>query len=141
MLRKISLTAASAVVVLATVGAPVASAGAVTDRPAAVAQRAQAAAPADNLAPGPYHRTLDPLVGTWKAVKYNYILGTGGKPIVSRDMTVRVRWISKTGAGSLRRRPRGPSATGRTTGSASSASPPSTGATSGPPSTASHRRR
>ncbi|MBB3726721.1 DUF1579 family protein [Nonomuraea dietziae] len=97
MLRKISLTAASAVVVLATVGAPVASAGAVTDRPAAVAQRAQAAAPADNLAPGPYHRTLDPLVGTWKAVKYNYILGTGGKPIVSRDMTVRVRWISKTG--------------------------------------------
>ncbi|MFC7715191.1 hypothetical protein [Nonomuraea recticatena] len=81
MLRKISLTAASAVVVLATVGAPVASAGAVTDRPAALAQRAQAAAPADNLAPGPYHRTLDP----WSAPGRRSSTTTSSGPAASRS--------------------------------------------------------
>ncbi|GAA2810882.1 hypothetical protein [Nonomuraea dietziae] len=91
MLRKISLTAASAVVVLATVGAPVASAGAVTDRPAAVARSARRRRhPPTTWPPARTTARSTPLVGTWKAVKYNYILGTGGKPIVSRDMTVRV---------------------------------------------------
>ncbi|WP_083983364.1 DUF1579 family protein [Actinomadura hibisca] len=56
-----------------------------------------AVAPGDNLTPGPQHRRLDPLVGTWKAVKYNYVLGQNGQPIVSRDITVKVRWIAKTG--------------------------------------------
>ncbi|MET9515105.1 DUF1579 family protein [Streptomyces sp. NPDC002994] len=51
----------------------------------------------DNLTPGPAHRRLDPLVGTWKATKTNWLLGEGGKPVVSTDMTVKVRWIKKTG--------------------------------------------
>ncbi|GAA2358984.1 hypothetical protein GCM10010404_10170 [Nonomuraea africana] len=98
MLRKISLTAASAVAVLGMVGAPEASAGAVVGTPAAVAQSVPSAArAADDLAPGPHHRVLDSLVGTWKATKTNYLLGTDGQPVVSRDMTVKVRWIAKTG--------------------------------------------
>lgn len=51
----------------------------------------------DNLSPGPHHRALDPLIGTWKATKYNYILGDDGEPVVSHDMKVKVRWLKKTG--------------------------------------------
>lgn len=50
----------------------------------------------DALSPGPYHRRLDPLAGTWSAVKTNYILGAGGEPIVSDDFTVTTRWITET---------------------------------------------
>ncbi|MGN9837064.1 DUF1579 family protein [Nonomuraea sp. H19] len=56
-----------------------------------------AVAPDDVLQPGSYHRLLEPLVGTWKATKYNYVLGEGGKPIVSRGITIKVRWLAKTG--------------------------------------------
>ncbi|WP_433517628.1 DUF1579 family protein [Nonomuraea sp. CA-143628] len=51
----------------------------------------------DTLTPGKQHRRLDPLVGTWKATKYNWILGKNGRPIVSRDFKVQTRWITKTG--------------------------------------------
>ncbi|GAA4094612.1 DUF1579 family protein [Actinomadura miaoliensis] len=91
MLKRISVTAAAAALVVGLTGAAGAS---VQYQPTA---RHVSAAPADNLTPGAYHRALDPLVGTWKAVKYNYILGSGGEPIVSRDITVKMRWISKTG--------------------------------------------
>ncbi|MGW0313599.1 nuclear transport factor 2 family protein [Streptomyces flavidovirens] len=49
------------------------------------------------VTPGPAHRLLDPLVGTWQATKTNWLLGEGGKPVVSQDMTVKVRWLKKTG--------------------------------------------
>ncbi|MFG3439385.1 DUF1579 family protein [Nonomuraea sp. NPDC047897] len=52
-------------------------------------------APVDNLTPGRFHQALDPLVGTWKATKTNYVLSS--TPIVSRDITVKTKWIAKTG--------------------------------------------
>ncbi|SDM06462.1 DUF1579 family protein [Nonomuraea jiangxiensis] len=55
-----------------------------------------ASEPADNLTPGPYQHALDPLVGTWQAIKTNYVLSPDGQPIVSKDITVRTRWIAKT---------------------------------------------
>lgn len=51
----------------------------------------------DVLKPGPHHRLLDPLAGTWEATKHNYLLGKDGKPLVSRDIKVTVRWLTKTG--------------------------------------------
>lgn len=71
------------------------------------AASAVSAAPGDNLTPGPAHRQLDPLVGTWKATKTNWLLGEGGKPVVSTDMTVKVRWIEKTGGRFLSEETRG----------------------------------
>ncbi|MEU6549020.1 DUF1579 family protein [Streptomyces sp. NPDC046915] len=59
------------------------------------------------LDPGPFHRRLDPLVGEWKAVKYNWILGSADKPVVSRDITVRTRWITRTGGRFLEERTTG----------------------------------
>ncbi|MET8000518.1 DUF1579 family protein [Nonomuraea glycinis] len=93
MMKKISLSVASAVAVLTMTS----TAGASTAADAVTPNAPVAAPPADNLNPGPYQRRLNPLVGTWKAVKYNYILGGEGRPIVSRDITVQMRWISKTG--------------------------------------------
>ncbi|WP_433174045.1 DUF1579 family protein [Actinoallomurus sp. CA-150999] len=87
-LKKVSLTAAAAALVVGLTGVAGAS---VQHRPASASTT-----PADNLNPGPYQRALDPLVGTWKAVKTNYILG-GGTPIVSHDITVTTHWITKTG--------------------------------------------
>ncbi|MER6003387.1 DUF1579 family protein [Nonomuraea angiospora] len=120
MLNRLAPAVVSAVAVLGLAGAPSASAAApTTARAAAPLQSASAAAPitawtavqvrsapADVLAPGPFHRQLDPLVGTWKAVKTNYLLG-GGKPIVSRDITVTTRWIAKTGGRFLEERTEG----------------------------------
>lgn len=63
--------------------------------------------PQDNLSPGPHHRALDPLVGTWRATKYNYLLGRDGQPVVSHDIKVKVRWISKTGGRFLEERTEG----------------------------------
>ncbi|MFF8607125.1 DUF1579 family protein [Streptomyces sp. NPDC015346] len=51
----------------------------------------------DVLQPGPYHRLLDPLEGTWQATKTNYILGENGRPVVSRDIVVKTRWLDRTG--------------------------------------------
>ncbi|WP_411121825.1 DUF1579 family protein [Streptomyces sp. x-19] len=65
------------------------------------------ATPDDNLTPGPRHRVLDPLVGTWKATKYNYVLSKDGKPVVSHDIKVKVRWINKTGDRFLEERTEG----------------------------------
>ncbi|WP_431919300.1 DUF1579 family protein [Nonomuraea jabiensis] len=93
----------SALAVLGLIGAPSASAAAPITARAALQVRS---APADALAPGPFHRRLDPLAGTWKAVKTNYLLG-GGKPIVSRDITVTTRWIAKTGGRFLEERTEG----------------------------------
>ncbi|GAA4620034.1 hypothetical protein GCM10023196_002430 [Actinoallomurus vinaceus] len=93
MIKKISLPVIAAAAVLGLTGV----AGAAGTTGVASAPRPAASSPADNLNPGPYHRALNPLVGTWKAVKTNYLLGTGGKPVVSRDITVKVNWISKTG--------------------------------------------
>lgn len=56
------------------------------------------------LDPGPFHHRLDQLVGTWKAVKENYILSGDGTPIVSRDITVRTSWIARTGGRFLQER-------------------------------------
>ncbi|MFI9838326.1 DUF1579 family protein [Nonomuraea sp. NPDC051941] len=120
MLNRLAPAVVSAVAVLGLAGAPSASAATpTTARAAAQLQNAPAAAPitartavqvrsapADVLAPGPFHRQLDPLVGTWKAVKTNYLLG-GGKPIVSRDITVTTRWIAKTGGRFLEERTEG----------------------------------
>ncbi|MET9245760.1 DUF1579 family protein [Nonomuraea sp. NPDC003709] len=120
MLNRLAPAVVSAVAVLGLAGAPSASAAApTTARVAAQLQSARAAAPitartavqvrsapADVLAPGPFHRQLDPLVGTWKAVKTNYLLG-GGKPIVSRDITVTTRWIARTGGRFLEERTEG----------------------------------
>ncbi|MEV0828842.1 DUF1579 family protein [Nonomuraea rubra] len=88
-----SLLVISAATILVLTGTPGASATATATAPVTRAQ----SAPADVLQPGPYHRRLDPLAGTWKATKYNYLLGTDGKPVVSRDLVVRTRWIAKTG--------------------------------------------
>ncbi|RJL27064.1 DUF1579 family protein [Bailinhaonella thermotolerans] len=96
MPKRPSLLAASAAAVLALTGAPGASATV-----AAAAPPARAASQ-NVLEPGPFHRRLDPLVGTWKAVKYNYLLGRDGEPVVSRDLTVRTRWIAETGGRFLR---------------------------------------
>ncbi|MEV0407276.1 DUF1579 family protein, partial [Actinoallomurus sp. NPDC050550] len=95
MIKKMSLTAAAAALVVGLTGVAGAS---VEHRPAAPRPSAApaSASPADNLNPGPYQHALDPLVGTWKAVKTNYILG-GGKPIISHDITVTTGWITKTG--------------------------------------------
>ncbi|MFI6515377.1 DUF1579 family protein [Spirillospora sp. NPDC050679] len=98
MMRKTVLPAAVAALLVGLTGVAGAT---VQDRPAAPHRSA-----ADNLAPGPYHHRLDPLVGTWRAVKTNYVLG-GGKPVVSRDITVRVRWIGKTGGRFLEERTEG----------------------------------
>ncbi|MEV4363174.1 DUF1579 family protein [Nonomuraea sp. NPDC049625] len=120
MLNRLAPAVVSAVAVLGLAGAPSASAATPTTALAAAhLQSAPAAAPitartavqvrnasADVLAPGPFHRQLDPLVGTWKAVKTNYLLG-GGKPIVSRDITVTTRWIAKTGGRFLEERTEG----------------------------------
>ncbi|HEY3687351.1 MAG TPA: DUF1579 family protein [Streptosporangiaceae bacterium] len=59
----------------------------------------------DALSPGPYHRRLDPLVGTWQAVKTNYILGD--EPIVTTDFTVTTRWIEETAGHFLEERSTG----------------------------------
>ncbi|MFF9866617.1 DUF1579 family protein [Streptomyces sp. NPDC013953] len=75
--------------------------------PAQVPAAVRTAAGDDVLGPGPYHRSLDPLVGNWKATKYNYVLGTGGEPVVSRDIRVKVRWIEKTGGRFLEERTEG----------------------------------
>ncbi|RFU39616.1 DUF1579 domain-containing protein [Actinomadura logoneensis] len=101
MMKKLSVPVAAVVLVTGLAGA----AGASVPSPA-TAPRRDAAAPSGVLDPGPYHRRLDPLVGTWKAVKTNYILG-GGKPVVSRDITVRTRWIGKTGGRFLEERTEG----------------------------------
>ncbi|MFE3448981.1 DUF1579 family protein [Nonomuraea sp. NPDC059194] len=49
----------------------------------------------------PAARALSPplelLVGTWKATKTNYVIGKDGRPVVSGDITVKVRWLTKTG--------------------------------------------
>lgn len=95
MMKKMSLPVAAVALALGLTGVAGAS---VQHRPLA---RQPSATAADNLAPGPNHRALDPLVGTWKAVKTNYILG-GGTPVVSRDITVKVRWIGRTGGRFLR---------------------------------------
>ncbi|MEU6408436.1 DUF1579 family protein [Microbispora sp. NPDC046933] len=92
MLKRLSLSVVSAAAVLALTGTPAAATAPVP----ATAVRTQSA-PAGPLEAGPFHRRLDPLVGTWKATKYNYLLGGDGKPVVSRDITVRTRWIAKTG--------------------------------------------
>ncbi|GAA2319815.1 hypothetical protein GCM10010149_85680 [Nonomuraea roseoviolacea subsp. roseoviolacea] len=98
MLNRLSLSVVSVVAVLALTGAPAAATAPVTATTPVDASAVRShGAPADPLAPGPYHRRLDPLAGTWKATKYNYILGRDGKPVVSRDITVRTRWIAKTG--------------------------------------------
>ncbi|MET7330323.1 DUF1579 family protein [Nonomuraea sp. NPDC005650] len=103
MPNRLSAAVVSTAAVLILTGAPSASAAApITARTAQVRS-----APADALAPGPFHRRLDPLVGTWKAVKYNYLLGGGGKPLVSRDITVTTRWIAKTGGRFLEERTEG----------------------------------
>ncbi|WP_192809804.1 DUF1579 family protein [Actinomadura rudentiformis] len=100
MINKISLPAAAAALIVGLSGVAGAS---VQHQPAA--QRPVAAA-ADNLTPGLHHRRLDPLIGEWKVVKTNYFLG-GGVPVVSRDITVKVRWISKTGGRFLEERAEG----------------------------------
>ncbi|NUW41031.1 DUF1579 family protein [Nonomuraea rhodomycinica] len=104
MLNRLSLSVISAVAVLALTGTPAAATAPVTGTaqitataPVTAAAVRTQGAPSDPLAPGPYHRRLDPLAGTWKATKYNYILGRDGRPVVSRDITVRTRWIAKTG--------------------------------------------
>ena len=104
MIKKLSLTIAASVLAVGLTGVAGASvqSRSAAQRPAA----ASAATPADNLHPGPYQRALNPLVGTWKAVKTNYILG-GGKPIVSHDITVTTRWITKTGGRFLEERTEG----------------------------------
>ncbi|MBW1598991.1 DUF1579 family protein [Streptomyces sp. JJ38] len=61
----------------------------------------------DNFTPGPYHSRLEPLVGTWQAVKYNWLLGDGDEPATSRDFTVDVRWIEGTGGRFLSEETRG----------------------------------
>ncbi|MFC4910034.1 DUF1579 family protein [Actinomadura gamaensis] len=101
MIRKVSVPVAAAVLVTGLGGVAVASV------PSSSPSAAGPAAPAGNLDPGPNHRRLDPLVGTWKAVKTNYLLGGNGKPVVSRDITVRTRWIAKTGGRFLEERTEG----------------------------------
>jgi hypothetical protein len=106
MIRTLAPPAASVALLLTLTGMAGAS---VQERPGTLRPPATAgpsADPADNLAPGRYHRALDPLVGTWKAVKTNYVLD-GGKPVVSRDLTVKVRWIARTGGRFLREETRG----------------------------------
>ncbi|MEV4251605.1 DUF1579 family protein [Spirillospora sp. NPDC049652] len=102
MIKKLSVPVAATVLVAALAGAAGASVQASPTSPRPDA----AAAPTGILDPGPHHRRLDPLVGTWKAVKTNYLLG-GGKPVVSRDITVKVRWIEKTGGRFLEERTEG----------------------------------
>ncbi|WP_197093706.1 DUF1579 family protein [Nonomuraea sp. SBT364] len=81
MIKKFAWTVAAAVIALSgTTGASATT---------------SSSAPIDNLTPGRFHRALDPLVGTWKATKTNYVLSS--EPIVSRDITVKTRWIGKTG--------------------------------------------
>ncbi|MEV4800965.1 hypothetical protein AB0K18_13235 [Nonomuraea sp. NPDC049421] len=70
MIRKLAWTAAAVIIALTgTAGASATTSG---------------SAPIDNLAPGRFHEALDPLVGTWKVTKTNYVLSS--KPIVSRGM-------------------------------------------------------
>lgn len=88
-MKKVIRVASAAVLVVGLAGA--------TGESAAATRTVATASPAGNLDPGPYQHRLDPLVGTWKAVKYNYILGSDGQPVVSHDITVTTRWISKTG--------------------------------------------
>ncbi|MGH4035366.1 DUF1579 family protein [Actinomycetota bacterium Odt1-20B] len=65
------------------------------------------ATPDDPFEPGPHHRLLDPLAGKWKAVKTNWLLGHDGEPVVSRDITVRTRWLKKTGGRFMEERTEG----------------------------------
>ncbi|GAA1550211.1 hypothetical protein GCM10009678_36430 [Actinomadura kijaniata] len=99
--RRLTLPATATLLVALTGAAGVAAAA--PDRPALAGATAAAPAPAGDLDPGPYHRLLDPLVGTWKAVKTNYVLG-GGRPVVSRDIVVRTRWMRRTGGRFLEER-------------------------------------
>jgi hypothetical protein len=110
--KKTSITAATAALLAVLMGLTNAAAARGPDAGTAPIAR-PVAAPAGNLDPGPYHRNLDPLVGTWKATKYNYILGGGGDPVVSHDITVTVKWISKTGGRFLQERTEGTLASNR----------------------------
>ncbi|HEX4818357.1 MAG TPA: DUF1579 family protein [Nonomuraea sp.] len=85
-------------------GAAVAAVIAMTGATAASASTLNSV-PADNLAPGAHHHALNPLVGTWKATKTNYVLAK--KPIVSHDITVKVSWIGQTGGRFLREKTEG----------------------------------
>ncbi|QKW38181.1 DUF1579 family protein [Actinomadura sp. NAK00032] len=105
MIRRLALPAAAAVAVLGLTGAAGASTATVAPKPAA--STTAAPSPGGDLAPGPYHRALDPLAGTWRAVKTNYVLGAGGAPVVSRDIVVKVNWIRKTGGRFLQERTSG----------------------------------
>lgn len=97
MTRNFAIWAAPVALVLGLAGVTGASAATVRNRPAVLTAQAAASSTDDYFDPGPYQRRLDPLVGTWKAVKYNYILGSDGTPVISHDITVKVRWITKTG--------------------------------------------
>jgi hypothetical protein len=97
MLKKLVLPLAAAAI-LGLTGSAAASA---TAPPAPSPASSPSAGPLD---PGPFHHRLDQLVGTWKAVKENYILSGDGTPIVSRDITVRTRWIAETGGRFLQER-------------------------------------
>ncbi|MFD0683524.1 DUF1579 family protein [Actinomadura fibrosa] len=97
-MKKLAPPIAAAAAVLALIGVAGASA------PAAPA--APVAAVAGPLDPGPYHHRLNGLVGTWRAVKTNYVLDPSA-PIVSRDITVKVGWITKTGDRFLQERTEG----------------------------------
>ncbi|WP_225804065.1 DUF1579 family protein [Streptomyces sp. NK15101] len=65
------------------------------------------AATTELLEPGPYHRLLDPLAGTWQATKTNWALGRNGEPVVSRDIIVKTRWLDRTGGRFLEETTRG----------------------------------
>jgi hypothetical protein len=93
MLKKLVLPVAAAAVLGLTGSAAASATAPPAPRPSA-----------GPLDPGPFHHRLDQLAGTWKAVKYNYILSGDGTPIVSRDMTVRTRWIARTGGRFLEER-------------------------------------
>ncbi|MFF8844956.1 DUF1579 family protein [Streptomyces sp. NPDC015127] len=103
LLRRVVVPAA----VLGLAFAPSATATTTTTATAAQTTATAAAAQNDTLTPGPAHMRLDPLVGTWKATKTNWLLGEGGKPVVSTDMVVTVRWIKRTGGRFLSEETRG----------------------------------
>ncbi|MER7500534.1 DUF1579 family protein [Nonomuraea pusilla] len=97
MVKRTTLFVVAAATILSLTGTPSASAAVTRSRSAPPAAWQARTPGADLLEPGSYHHRLDRLVGTWKAVKYNYLLGEDGKPVVSRDITVRTRWMAKTG--------------------------------------------
>ncbi|MFD0856566.1 DUF1579 family protein [Actinomadura adrarensis] len=90
MIKRLGLPVASTVLAVALTGV----AGASVQQEHAAPRPSTATD--DNFNPGRNHRVLDPLVGTWKAMKTNYVLG-GDQPVVSRDLTIKVRWIARTG--------------------------------------------